>query len=398
MTQTEGNDTATDVRGGKRSASGAERWINCPGSFSFEAQFPKEQAQVWTHEGTDIATAMETGDTSHLHDKYDEDVAQSLEEIAASLKAMEDKALFEWRARHGIEADVERWSEVRFWMRKGLTPVVSAQIDVGYYDPFSKQILIIDDKSGYLEPTSAALNFQLLTQAACVYEDHQFHGATVAIAHARIRSNYTEAYYTAEQIVAAREMINNAIVNGDNPNAPRYPGEWCRYCNAKPGCKEAHAWLLLDLVVQHTAPCGMCGSHFAVLNSKESIEVNVAKLTLEQMAAVFKKISIGEKLWGAIKTVLKTLTDEDLLELGLKRVPTGETRTITDKEKAKELLLPILSSDQFDKALKASVGDIEKAVKQATGWTAKDSVAEVNRLLDPVLDRKPKSPTIKALK
>jgi hypothetical protein len=400
MNQTDGNETATDIRGGKRSASGAERWINCPGSFLMEKKFPEEQAQEWTNQGTDIAEAMETGDTNHLFSKYDEAVADELATIAEQLQAMELKALDEWKTRHGIEATPERWAEIRYWMRDrgGITPIVSAQIDVGYYDPFTKQILIIDDKSGFLDPTTAALNFQLLTQMCCISEDIELNGATVAIAHARIRARYSEAYYEPEQIISGREMIHNAVIAGNDPHAPRYPGEWCRYCKAKSGCKEAQAWLLIDLIVMHAQPCGQCGSHFALLNSKEGIQVATSELGLEHLAAIFKKISIGTKLWDAVKARLKQCSDDELLELGLKRVGTGQTRTITSKEKAKELLLSILSSKEFDDACKVSVGDLEKAVKVATGWPLKQAQGEVNRILDPVIERKDKSPTIKALK
>ena len=390
MSQTDGSPPETDVREGKRSASGAERWMNCPGSFRFEAQFPEEEVQDWTRDGTKIADALE-------HDTVDE-LEEDLRPIAEQLQEMEETALLKWKTRHGIEATPEPWREIRFWMRHEFQPIVSAQIDVGYYDPFTRQLLIIDDKSGFLDPTSAARNFQLMCQAACIYEETEFAGVTVAIAHARFRTNYTEAFYDAGQIVAAREQIRNSIVRGDDAHAPRYPGDWCRYCRAKAHCREAHAWLLVDLITFNDAPCGQCGTHFSLIQGNAEIPVSVGALSDEAAAVVLGKIGIGGKLWDAIKARLKALTNEQLQQLGLERVPNGETRTITNRDRAKELLLPYLTEVEFDAACPPNLGMIEKAVQTHAGLKAKESKAAVNRVLDPVIDRKPKSPTLKVIK
>lgn len=392
MNPTDENETETNIRGGLRSASGAAQWINCPNSFKFQKDFPEEPTQIWAKDGTAIADALERDTVEELE--------EDLRPIAEQLQEMEQNALAAWRARYGIEGEIKPWREIRYWMRDAnMNPIVSGQIDKGYYDPHTRQLLIIDDKTGYLDPDSAERNYQLLCQASCIYEDHKFVGVTMAIAHVRLRKNYDDAFYTDTQIIAARAMIENSIIRGEDPFAPRYPGDWCRYCNAKSGCKEAHAWLLVDTLTWNHAPCGMCGSHFSCVNEdKAAVTVHTGPLTNKHAAGIFQKISVGGKIWDAIKTRLKALSEDELTELGLVLRPAGETRKIIDKDRARKLLLPHLTEVEFDNACVANLGLLELAVKEQSKLSKKDAKSEVDRLLDPVIDRKPKSPTLKALK
>lgn len=318
---------------------------------------------------------------------------EDLRSIVEQLEAMEAKALEMWKDRFQIQAEPEVLREKRFWMRKGLKPICSAQLDVGYFDPFSRQALIIDDKSGFLNPTSAAFNFQLLVQACCMQEDYDLAGATVAIAHARLRSRYTEAYYSREQIDAGRSLINTAIINGDNPAAPRYPGDWCLYCRAKPHCREAHAWLMMDLL---DAP--QLDAKEKVKEFQVRMDEHTGGLDLDHAVSIWKKISVGNKLWDSIIKRLKSLTIEELHELGLDLKDTGETRKITDRDEAIKLMINYMSRVEFDACSVPNLGMLEAMYKSNHGGTAKAAKAAVDELLNNVIERTPKAKSLKLLK
>src|SRR5579872_2747155 len=80
------------VRDNKPSASGAERFSNCPGSWNAE-QYAREHCEELkisplAQNGTDIHSALETGDISKL--------GLTEAQIAQRLKAIDDSARDAW--------------------------------------------------------------------------------------------------------------------------------------------------------------------------------------------------------------------------------------------------------------------------------------------------------------
>ena len=384
----------TDERGGIRSASGMERLYHCSG-----APLPKpgventEKQDEVTSDGIKIHDALMTGDISAL-DAENALIAEKLQQIAA--REMEKWLWDIGRKNDARLVNVHR--ETRLWIRRrdNLKPLASAKLDV--YCILDDAALVMDYKTGFLEATSSDENIQLRIQALCVWHEHpEINRVRVRIVQYRLGEvRSTPADYLLRDLRMAEEELMFRLYMAEQPDAPRVPGKWCRYCPALADCREAKVYALMP------------GSIFTAQPVDISVEERVAKLAPIEKKFIWQKSRVIKSILDAVNDSLKAMTPEALKELGLYITDPSNVRSVSNIIDAYALLDKggFLKGDdaqkakQFSEYCKMPLGAIEEALTEhfaEDGGTKKAAKAKANNLLKPLIVTTPKTGFLKEL-
>lgn len=374
--------TLTDERQGLPSASGMERLLNCQGSWQAEQGCDAEPGSSVTADGTAIAEALESGDTS--------DLDETQKPIAERLQAMRTEAGHAWMAKFGI-SEVREYREERLWIRgDGYKNIASAQVDYALISGDGAYALIIDEKTGYLPVTESDLNIQLRTQAvALVSEYPHIQHVRVAIAHKRHKEKFDATDYNSTDLTYAANQIRQGIWAANLPTPPRSAGSWCRYCKGNSGknvCRTAVAWASVP-VAYAGAPMLADGKP-----DKEAIAARVQELPPATLAMLHLRRPIADNILNAVETRLATLPEATLNEVGLKRVSGKVRRVIVDNVTAQELLADLLPG--FLKFCNFSVGTAAKDLAKKEDLSEEAAKNLIYDRLKPVVARVPNKPSI----
>jgi hypothetical protein len=363
-----------DERAGLTSASSAEGDINCPGKRQAEKPFPPEPETDVAAQGSLIHGMVETGDIDE--EQLDEAT------IAKRLQDLEEKAVTKWMADLGLTERPKPIREERIWFRDRLTmaPLASAKPDVLYVRP--PYALIIDFKSGFLRATEAPRNWQLRTQALCTWHEYpELIRIRVAIAQHRFTSLLDPCDYDLNALQMSEAELLRGLWRSEQPDAPRNPGKWCRYCRAKQDCLSAAAWA--TLAIHEAENAGGVG--------------NLDPWTLR---LIWERSSVAIQVFESVKKALKALPPETLESLGLKLQGGNGDRTVSDIQVLFNILYAegLMDAGTFRTICSTGIGKVEKAclplLAQKLAITQADAKEKLNDILAPVITRKPKEPTL----
>jgi hypothetical protein len=355
--------------------------VACAGSWQAEKDQPDLPKQDVTDSGTAIHAALESGDSSELQ--------ESDAEVAERLAALEKRALEEWMTTNGIDAAPVRHAEERVWARnpKTLELLFSAQLDVYYiHEQFA---LVLDFKSGYLNPTPAESNWQVAAQCIClVCENKQLRHFTAGIAASRLTSKLDLTIYEPQSLQNAEIEIRRAIWKASQPTPPRYPGEHCRYCKAKGVCPEAAAY---SSVILHN---GLVPK----LNKLGIVEA-VGQMTPMQLSWVFQRSKIASQIFDACEDRLKAMPEDQLAAVGLKLKPGAVQRKIANVGSAIEKLQSTtgVTDDMVYDCLSLSVSKAEDMVGKALDIPKKNRRDKINEVLAGLITEKQNSPSLQTI-
>lgn len=375
-----------DERLGLPSASGGERWYNCPGSIAMEAQAPPEAPSDEALQGDEIHEALESEDFTELDAEG--------RTIAEQLKAQEEKAVAKWKQDAKETGKVSVHREERLWLKKSRTqpqPVASAKVDVLYIG--DKSALVIDTKTGYLNVTPAYRNIQARIQALAVW--HEFprvQHVQAGISAYRFRGSWDPVDYYVPELVQSEQELTFNLWRTKQPHAPRVPGPWCKYCRAKAFCPQAASFGMLPLV--HTGPA---------LMKKPDVIAKVQTLDPPQVAFILEHAPMIKNFLEAVKDRAMGFSDEELASVGWHKVPTGNMRSVPDIQKlwAEIHRSGLLTEEEFRACLKATLGKIEEAlvakITKNTAVSEKVALASAKQIISPAVELKPKQPTLKPI-
>lgn len=333
-------EPAPDERRGLPSASSASRIAHCPGSTQLEATCQPTPEAEWTVEGTDIHAAWESG----------EDDATG---IADQLRSVEATLLGEWLAHLGtscIPDEVIR--EKRLWIYDPTTMMrsSSAKPDVIFLlrapgansGPFSAVLhaLVIDGKTGFLPVGEAASNWQMRVQAVAILNKWpEVQSVRVALARCRFGKEVSHCDYDRRALEYSAKLWDMHLWNAKQPDAPRIPGAWCKYCRASAVCPERTALALYAL----TAP----------------------RTTVAEAAKAWAALKGAEALSKELAVRLKALDSDALAGVGLRLVPGDMMRTVTTHD---DVLLALFNKGRYiqpealSKLAEFKVGSLKKAL------------------------------------
>lgn len=349
-----------DERHGLPSASEYHRIVACPGMLALKASMPP-RADVSSKDaeiGTNIAEAM-AGAASP------DSLSETEHSIYLRLRSQRDELISSVFAEAVPVVSVEH----RLWLKdEHGKNVFSGKYD--YCGKVGDHALIIDEKSGRNEVTSAEANMQLRALAVLVWKDDPtIKRVTVAINHAWSDGSFTLCDYDEQDLRNSEDELWAYLETSKGLNAPLRAGKHCDYCKAAGVCPKATGEALAII-----ANTGLMG---------ERIEEQVALMSPKQISAFLDRVSFAEGVIDAVKAEAKAR-----LAAGQ---PVGDwtlhegrrNEKVTDPTGVFNNALTIgVTAEAFMRAVTVKKGELESVVKEATGKKGK----ELKDLLASMLD------------
>ncbi len=353
----------SDERRGLPSASSAQRYALCPGSFLLEQS-------ITTPEVTSDDASM--GNRIHGYLAGDKIALTEDEQMIAdqcrrqqielenSLLPENPQTFVEHRLWHYDDNLEPRWSgkpdRVSWW---GIGAVV------------------IDYKTGRGEVEHATNNIQL--RALAVLAD-QHHGPFQKIAVAIIQplaGEPTVCTYADDDISKAYDEVNDLMELVQTPGQPRNPStEACKYCKAKEICPEARG------VVEH----------LPALVPRDGLEIVMSP---EQIAEFLEKVPLAEAVIEAVRGKARRMLEAKQEIPGWRLKPGAIRETITNPELAFSRFLDAGGTQaQFVAAITVAKTKFKDAVKAATGKKGRDLDGFVEIMLEGCTEAKATAPSL----
>ena len=218
----------------KYSASGSERWLNCPGSIKLAMKAPPSVDSVYSIEGTNAHTCFEVIMKSKnprvaavmLKKQYPEDMVNHVFRLYQKIKEL---------VPEGAELLCE--TEVRLdFVREGMFGTVDAAI----VDLFGT-LWVIDLKYGKGRLVSADFNTQMIYYGLGIAHKYNYNFANVKLVVAQPRILHKDGDFRDWDIDVLElkgwsEKFKAGVEACEKPNAPLKVGRWCFFCPAKDIC------------------------------------------------------------------------------------------------------------------------------------------------------------------
>lgn len=359
-------------------ASGAYRWMACPGSVALSEGIPRRDT-AFSKEGTAAHALAETviqgnrNAHSYIGEYFEgikvtEEMAQAVQVYADYVKGRKDE-------------NGTLMLEHRFSLDKLNPPVpMFGTADAIIYQPKYKRLLVIDYKHGAGEVVHVTGNKQLRYYAlGALLTLDKPNIETIEIVIVQPRAPHSDGPIRSETVTVTEIMdfsidLMEAAAETTKANAPLSSGKHCRFCPAQPKCPELH--------------------REAKLVAKQEFEAQpLPKPELLSPAQVQFILSKAD----TIEAWLTSLRDYAVEEIkagrdvpGFKLVATRANRYWTDHEQVIEWAKEkgIHEDELFDKKLKSPAA-LEKVVGKKELPTELVSSVSKNVTLVPVDDKRP---------
>lgn len=310
----------------KLSASGAHRWMNCPGSVRLEEAFP-DTSSAYADEGTlahefvewemikrfklrpDLTPQKITAEVGKLKKKE-----HYAPEMLTHATAFVDKIQTLADENKGIVMSETKF-DLTDYIPEGFGTCDAAIIGL-------EELVVADFKYGRGVKVDVDGNEQLLIYALGAYSKFAciagFSKVRIIIIQPRIDGGYSEAVVTVEELLAFGERVKQAASKAFYENGEVIPGEHCRWCKAKAVCKAR--------ADQNIALAGFT-------------KVKAETLTVEELSEFYKKGRDVAKWLSDLQAHMEALLLSGKQVPGWKMVEGRSNRTWTDQELAFEAIL-----------------------------------------------------------
>lgn len=361
-------DAMINERENLPSASGIPRIMLCRGSWNAERNLP-EITSADAQAGTEHHRAFETGDDSGLDDKAKERQQQARE--------IEQRLVADWLVDIGRE-DFTEFRERRLWIVAQCMKVCSAKLDyLAVSGPFA---IVLDLKTGHASVPRAEENWQLITQAIAVLNNHPgVSNVRVGIVQPGVKTDTWD--WTTKTLEPKRTELLFALAEANNPNAQRTPGEaQCKYCRARATCPEANA--VVRTIAEHPIPPALIWDWTAVPVEDKLRWFNSCKLAKVVIKEIEKRIKAdleadSESIPGLVLKESqgdRKVTDVNAIYNELEY--TRQVLTANEPEVLHWSAATLLQAVQS--ACSLPVGKLTELVREMTGWKAKEADTWIN--------------------
>ena len=224
--------------------------------------------------------------------------------------------------------------------------------------------LIIDYKTGYGEVTPSERNFQLLALAVLLKgkfpKIRKIHAAII-----QTQMPVEVATFTSKKLREGKEIILSILELALTPSAKRFAGEkQCKWCKFKTSCPEAMGSVMtLTHVLELSDPT--------------------------RFSELLDCVGVAKKLIPEIEKKARETLDKDPHSIpGYKIAEGRKRRKITDSQEAFNRLREdkLISQEDFLKAVKVSVPQIEKGVCATTGKKKSEAYQAVADSLEDLIE------------
>ena len=358
-----------DERLGLPSASSAQRYALCPGSFLLEKQSPPVEETQDATDGTKIHAALACEiDADELNDeqrKTYESCDRDFDRVVLGMGVS--------KVATNVRIEERLFSRNKSFSGKP-DEVVVFQDNTG---------LVIDYKTGRNEVEHATGNMQLRWLAVLAAQNYGLTKVTVAIIQPLV-GEPSVCTYTTEDIAQAESECDAIIAALYEPNAPRNPSlEACKYCKAKAICPEAQAAALEVATPLRNVPEGTTPDAIA------------STLTGPHLAEFLKRSKLAEAVIDACRAEAKRrlLEGQDVPGFTLKPGRTQEK--ITNPTEVFNRFVKLGGSeDAFLACVTIGKEKLKTAVKTATTLKGKGLDAAFDTLLENCTETKQTAQTL----
>tara|TARA_R110002020_G_scaffold189481_4_gene388681 strand:- start:3433 stop:4524 length:1092 start_codon:yes stop_codon:yes gene_type:complete len=345
----------SDERKGCPSASGFERLLDCPGSFTLNKEAPEQPSSRAAARGTRVHAGC-AGEVDILTLSRDEQ--QTVTELLQQEEILLDE--FTNQQIGGGYSVEEQLTEKRFW-GKATESEWSGKADRVYLlqKGTAKIALVVDFKSTRYT-TEAEKSLQLAALAALVDEHYkrELSGVHVALV---FPDGCDRAYYDDEALELAadecQQLVDRATITATQKRNPSASA--CKWCGAKAICPEARGQL-------------------AGLVKQQATSVAPADLPRLLKVSLVAKLLIKD-IEEQAKTILSNGGTVEGWEL-----KQGHTRSkITDTEEVyRRAAILGIDGETFSKQVTISKKDLDKLVREELQYKGKQAAETVATLLE----------------
>lgn len=348
------------------SASGSDRWLNCPGSLRLSKQAPPVPDSPYAEEGTQAHACVEF----FLRNRADFDAA-----LKAARERYSDEMI-----EHAVDA--LNYIEQRLVDMPGAELLIEKKVDsspftmtgqFGTLDvalvEFLGRLVVMDYKYGAghavdLVDGKGRANSQLVYYGLALSHEygHLFESIELVVIQPRafheagpIRSHTM----TMDELHAWHQVFRDGVMETSDPKAPLRDGPWCRWCPAKPICPKLKDEALVDARVS-----------MSEMGSVVVTAVPPARLSqLPNLETVLNGVERLEVWCKAVKAHAYHVLEQGGTIPGYKLVDRRASRKWRDKRAVEFDLKDVKGAYSAPELL--SPAQAEKALRKA-GWGAKD--------------------------
>lgn len=341
----------SDIVGG----STAKRVMNCPGSVALCAQMPPKKSSRYADEGTMlhsiIADVLSTNDepSSFLGYKYGDQVLTP--------ELIDEKLLPALKALDEVDPDktLEFMVETNVHFGDTLPGVFGSCDFLGRKDDTA---YVLDWKFGSGVMVEVEENPQLMFYAAAAMHTAAAQWVFEGVKHIEliiVQPPFVKRWTTTPKRIQKfeRELVN-AVAAAQIENAPRYVGEHCRWCAAKPVCPEQTGAV------------------------ERAIKTQIEALPKEQIGAYLAKADMIEEWISDLRALALQILESGAKVPGYKLVAKRATRKWADESKAKSALLERLPESEVMESSLISPAQAEKKLKKLKLTLPEDQVVAVS--------------------
>jgi len=293
------------------SASGSERWINCPASPRLEEHFPEERS-VYADEGTlahelaeimlkvdlkliSMATYKKELGALKAHDLYHDAMIDPVMEYVNYVKAQFAEAK---RIDPKAIILIEQKFDLTKYVKGGFGTSDCAILAAG-------KLEVIDLKFGAGKMVSAKDNTQLKYYALGVLEqltNCDGHYVTMTIVQPRMSNISSDGIPSAFLRKWGEEVLKPKAIEAYSGDGAQVPGDWCQFCKARPRCKA-----LSDMAMEQVRRDFEEVDDPRLINDDELLTLYqnadfIAKFLADVKSLVLKEALAGKK-WEGYKLV-----------------------------------------------------------------------------------------------
>ena len=331
-------------------ASGAYRWMACPGSVALSEGIERRDT-AFSREGTAAHTLAETcikmcRDAHSYIGEYMEGIKVT-QEMAQAVQVYVDYV--NGRVKENGKLQLEH----RFTLEKLNPPVpMFGTADAIIYQPKYRRLLVIDYKHGAGEVVQVTGNKQLRYYAlGALLSMEKANIETIEVVIVQPRAPHNDGPIRSELVTVTEVMdfavdLIEAAVETTKPNAPLASGKHCKFCPAQSRCPELHRQAQL----------------VAAEEFNDGTLIKAELLTPAQIQFILSKADTIEAWLKSIREHVTTEIKAGRDVPGFKLVPAKANRYWMDHEAVVEWAKDkVAEDDLYEKKLR-SPAQIEKIV------------------------------------
>lgn len=325
-------------------ASGAARWMNCPGSVRLSAEIDTPDTGSWyAREGTAAHAIAEKCLLNGMDPEFY--IGQKIEGIKVTDEMASAVAIYVDKVRMiaGEEEILDEHVECQFSLALLDPPEdMFGTVDYWRYDELrGKHLWIVDYKHGQGVAVEALDNVQLMYYALGAILENRIKPRKITVVIVQPRCAHPDGLirdwtFEYEELVKFKDALMVAAYETEKADAALNTGGWCRFCPARSHCP-----------AQYSTAVVLAQDEFSDLDEADPLPVPSA-MTEEEIGVVLDKADFVMDWLRSVQSYAKEQLETNLPVEGWKLVAKRANRKWTDEEDVLSFLRTQEGMDEGD--------------------------------------------------